>query len=66
MRAQINIKICRDPATGHDYRAVYLGRQFIASHWQMHLALGCALRLAAITGAEIHRAEIIPFPKAVA
>ena len=64
--ARIWIKLSRDTVTGKPFRAVYLGHQFITSRWEMHLALDCALKLSAMTGAHIHRAEVIPFKKAVA
>ena len=66
MRAQINIKLCRDPATGHDYRAVYLGREHVASFWHLPAAFDCAKPLAELSGAKIHSAEVVPFRKAVA
>ena len=64
--ARIWIKLSRAPVTGKPYRAVYLGNRFITSRWGMQAALDCALKLAAMTGAQIHRAEVLPFRKAVA
>ena len=66
MMAVIRIKLCRDPKSGRNYRAVYLGRQFVASHWGLPAALDCAKRPAGTSGAEIHSAEVVPFRKAVA
>jgi hypothetical protein len=66
MATQIRIKLCRDPATGKSFRSVYLGRQLVTSRWELHSALECASKLAAITGAQIQSAEVLPFRKVVA
>ena len=66
MMATIWIKLCRDPKSGRNFRAVYLGRQFVASYWGLPAALDCAKRLAAVSRAEIHSAEIVPFRQGVA
>lgn len=66
MTATITIQHRRDPKSGHHFRAVYLGREHIASFWHLPAALDCAKRLAEICGAKLASAEIIPFPKEVA
>ena len=66
MMAVIGIGLCRDGKTGRNFRAVYLGREFVRSFWHLSDALICAKHLSDLSGLEIQSAEIVAFPKVVA
>ena len=64
--AMIRIRLSHDVKTGRNFRAVYLGREFVRSFWHLSDALTCARQLAHLSGENIQSAEIVPLRNVVA
>lgn len=56
------IRLCQDPKTGRNFRAIYFEGKHVASRWRLSEALAYAERLADLTGAAIWSAPVLPFP----